>query len=237
MFSRTLLVAFSVFLAVGQAHAQEARRYVHASEGIASGASFSLADGQQYWQSTAANGAVIFPLHVEEGETITRVEVFLENTNALAQTASIRRKAMGSAATTLIASGSSPATTGNHTITINLAEAVVGDNQWYLRLQMGATLSGNRVRGLRVTVDRPVAGLQGPRVPGGRDRREYEPEIRVGSDAVGANLEGEPKRDVSRGHVRISDLRYLHAIDEESRGGKPVRYPNRRRDAVVLHAE
>jgi hypothetical protein len=129
------------------------KQYLHAAHAVSVGSTstFSALDGQQYWQSQTSSAQLIFPVSLHEGDTITQIEVFLENTVSASQTVAIRRKGMASTATTLVGTSSSPSTTGNHTVAIDgLSEDISGDNQWYIRVVMGTT-PGNRVRGARIT--------------------------------------------------------------------------------------
>lgn len=148
------LVAF-VTPACNQAAAQSyevEQLYLHAATAVATGATFEPVDGQQYWQSTTSDAVAVFPLPMHEGDRITGVVVFIENTVASSQVAELRRKSMMGIDSDMLSESTSPATTGNHRLTLSASEIVSGDNQWYLRVEMGSR-AGNRVRGLRVSYE------------------------------------------------------------------------------------
>lgn len=153
MLRRTALVLLFLLSFALPVHADEL--YLHAAEAVSLGntSTFGGLDGQQYWQSQTSSAQLIFPVSLHAGDTISGVEVFIENTVTSAQIVALRRKPMAGTGTTLVGTVTSPSSTGNHTVVLDgLAEEIAGDNQWYIRIMMG-TSAGNRVRGARITYD------------------------------------------------------------------------------------
>jgi hypothetical protein len=144
---------FTLLLLCLPAAAAADEQYLHAADAVSIGgtSTFGGLDGQQYWQSQTSSAQLLFPLSLHNGDTITEIDVFVENTVSASQTVALRRKSMASTASTLVGTVATPAATGNHTAEIvGISEPISGDNQWYIRIAMGTT-PGNRVRGARVT--------------------------------------------------------------------------------------